>query len=128
MERLQTPGVSLTSPSSFLSRFTPPGKPIDSVIEALLIHSGPRTSFDIFAFPEIFRPFSKRDGWDYMKIYVDDQSYHEGHGEAYKNYAVDPKEGCVVVLRPDQYVGFVGALEDVAEMGHYFSGFMMAQS
>lgn len=128
MQRLQSLGVSLASPESFISRFTPPSKPIDSVIETLLIHSAPRTSVDIFSFPEIFRPFSKRDGWDYMKIYVDDQSYHEGHGEAFKNYAVDPKEGCVVVLRPDQYVGFVGRLEDVAELDHYFSGFMIAQT
>jgi phenol 2-monooxygenase (NADPH) len=128
MERVQTLGKNLKSSGSFVSRFTPPGKPVDSVIEAMVIHSASRTFVDIFDFPEIFRPFDKRDGWDYMKIYVDDQSYHEGHGQAYKNYGVDPKTGCVVILRPDQYVGFVGALEDVAEMDHYFSGFMIAHS
>lgn len=128
MERTQTLGASLASSKSFVSRFTAPGKPIDSLIEAIIIHSAPRTSVDIFDFPEIFRPFDKCDGWDYMKIYVDDQSYHEGHGQAYKNYGVDPKEGCVVILRPDQYVGFVGALEDVEAMDHYFSGFMVAVS
>lgn len=128
MERVQALGSSLSSAKSFITRFTLPGKPLDSVIGAMLIHSAPRTSVDIFSFPEIFRPFDKRDGWDYMKIYVDDQSYHEGHGQAYQNYGIDPKEGCVVILRPDQYVGFVGSLEDVEEMDHYFSGFMIPHS
>lgn len=128
MAQVQNLGAALALPESFISRFTPPGKPINSVIEAMLIHSVPRTSVDIFDFPEIFRPFDKRDGWDYMKIYVDDQSYHEGHGQAYKNYGVDPQVGCVVILRPDQYVGFVGSLEDVEAMDHYFSGFMVARS
>jgi phenol 2-monooxygenase len=128
MSRVQHLGASLASPKSFIPRFTPPVKPIDAVIEALVIHSAPRTSVDIFDFPEIFHPFDKRDGWDYMKIYVDDQSYHEGHGQAYRKYGVDPKEGCVVILRPDQYVGFVGSLEDVEALDHYFSGFMVAHS
>jgi phenol 2-monooxygenase len=78
-------------------------------------------------FPEIFRPFSERDGWDYWKIYVDDQSYHEGHGKAYENYGVDPKKGCVVILRPDQHVSWIGDLEDSADMDLFFSGFMKAQ-
>ena len=51
-----------------------------------------------------------------------------GHGQTYKNYGVDSKEDCVVILRPDQYVGFVSALEDVEAMDHYFSGFMVAES
>jgi phenol 2-monooxygenase len=128
MERVQTLGAALVSEKSYISRFTPPGKPIDSLIEVILIHSAPRTSVDIFDFPEIFHPFDKRDGWDYIKIYVDDQSYHEGHGQAYNNYGVDHEVGCVVILRPDQYVGFIGSLEDVELMDHYFSGFMIARS
>lgn len=51
---------------------------------------------------------------------MDDQSYHEGHGEAYKNYGVDRLRGCVVAVRPDGYTGYIGELEDVEELGIYF--------
>jgi phenol 2-monooxygenase (NADPH) len=124
MERVQKLGEKISGPKSFISRFTPQSKPIDSVIEILTIHSASRAATELHDFPDIFRPFSRREGWDYWKIYVDDQSYHEGHGHAYKNYGVDPKKGCVVILRPDQYVSWIGDLEDVADMDHFFSGFM----
>lgn len=124
MERVQKLGASLAAPQSFLHRFTPAGKRIDSVIEVLTIHSAPRVATELTDFPEIFRPFDERDGWDYWKIYVDDLSYHEGHGEAYKNYGVDKTRGCAVILRPDQYVSWIGELEDVEDMDKFFSGFM----
>jgi phenol 2-monooxygenase (NADPH) len=54
-------------------------------------------------------------------------SYHKGHGKAYENYGIDLKRGCLVVLRPDQHVGWIGDIEDIAEMDRYFSGFMVPQ-
>jgi phenol 2-monooxygenase len=129
MERIRKLGKSLDDPKSFIKRFTPMGgKKVDSLIEVLTIHSARRTETDLFDFPEIFHPFSQRDGWDYWKIYVDDESYHEGHGHAYEKYGVDPKRGCAAILRPDQYVGWVGELEDVEAMDKYFSGFMFHNS
>jgi phenol 2-monooxygenase len=128
MERVQKFGQELSAPkSSFISRFTPQGNPIDSVIEILTIHSAPRAAVELHDFPEIFRPFSHREGWNYWKVYADDQSYHEGHGYAYRNYGVDPKKGSVVILRPDQYVSWIGDLEDIADMDQFFSGFMRSQ-
>ncbi len=128
MERVRALGDKLSHPKSFIKRFTPPEQKIDSVIEILTIHSAKRAQTELFDFPEIFHPFSEREGWDYWKIFVDDESYHEGYGQAYKKYGVDPERGCVVVCRPDQYVGWIGELEDVEEMDLYFSGFMIERS
>ena len=125
MRRIQALGNALAAKNSFINRFTPSSKAVDSVIEVLTIHSAPRAETEWQDFPDIFHPYSEKDGWDYWKIYVDDLSYHEGHGHAYDNYGVDSQEGCLVVLRPDQYVAWIGALEDVAEMDQYFSGFMI---
>jgi phenol 2-monooxygenase len=122
--RVQALGATLAATDSFISRFTPAGAPIDSVIEILTVHSAPRASTELHDFHDIFHPYSERDGWDYWKIYVDDMSYHEGHGQAYENYGIDRKRGCAVILRPDQYVSWVGELEDVQEMDRFFSGFM----
>ena len=128
MKRVQQFGSSLDSPNSFLHRFTPTGKKIDSVIEVLTLHSAPRTQMELLDLHEIFHPFDEKKGWDYNKVFVDDISYHEGHGEAYKNYGVDKENGCVVIARPDQYVGWVGTLEDVADMDRYFSEILIPQT
>lgn len=109
--------------SSFLRKFTPPGKPQDEVFEILAVHHAPRQAVTIFDFPEVFRPFSETDGWDYDKIFADDQSYHEGHGKFYETFGVSP-QGCIVILRPDQYVSYVGSIDTPEVVTEFFSGFM----
>ncbi|KAM5354669.1 hypothetical protein ACJ41O_001316 [Fusarium nematophilum] len=116
----------LSSPSSFLKRFTPPSARYDSVIEVLTVHASKRHDHDIFDFPEVLRPYHEVDGWDYNKIFVDDQSYHEGHGKLYETFGISP-EGCVVIVRPDQYVSYVGELDDYEALDGFFSGFLIPQ-
>jgi phenol 2-monooxygenase (NADPH) len=101
---------------------------VDTVIEILSVHSSPRKACSIFDLPRIFHPFRYETGWDYWKIYVDDESDHEGHGHAYQNYGIDPREGCAVILRPDQYVSWIGAFDDYEEMDRFFSGFLKVQA
>lgn len=110
--------------STVLETYTPSGAHSNSVIQPLTIHSAPREAVDIFSFPEVLRPWDAKLGWEYDQIFVDAVSYHEGHGEAYNNYGVDKKIGCFVVSRPDQYVGYVGALEDDT-LGEYFKGILI---
>lgn len=126
-KRLQCFGESLAKPDSVIRRFTPTAKPIDSVIEILVIHSAPRRKVELLDLHEIFHPFDEKRGWDYEKVFVDDVSYHEGHGEAYKNYGVDKESGCVAIARPDQHVGWIGELEDVKDIDRYFSEVLIAQ-
>ena len=125
--RLQVFGNSLAEPNSVIRRFTPSVKPIDSVIEILMLHSAPRQEVELLDLHEIFHPFDEKRGWDYEKVFVDDMSYHEGHGEAYKNYGVDRESGCVVIARPDQYVGWIGELEDIDDVDRYFSEVLIPQ-
>ncbi|EXJ83569.1 phenol 2-monooxygenase [Capronia coronata CBS 617.96] len=127
-ERFTELGKALGAQNSFLRRFTPGDARHDSVIELLAVHAGHRQKFTIFDFPEAFRPFDDKDGWDYWKIFVDDNSYHEGHGHAYENYGIDPGEGCAIILRPDQYVSYVGSMDDYDAMDRFFSAFMIEQS
>lgn len=113
----------LEAPEGFLRRVTPAGKKIDSVVEVLTIHSAKRTETELLRdFPEILHPLDEHTGWDYEKVFVDDESYHEGYGDAYKNYGVDRTRGCVVAVRPDQYVAWVGDLDDFDELEAYFEG------
>lgn len=126
-ERLDKLGQQLAGKESFLKRFTPPDGAYDSTIELLTVHSAPRATTTIFDFPEVFRPYSDLDGWDYWKIFVDDESYHEGHGQLYQNFGIDPQEGCAVILRPDQYVSYVGRMGAYEDLDRFFSSFMVPQ-
>lgn len=110
-EKIDALGSKLGGADSFLKKYTPKDKRYDAVIEVLTIHASPRQSTTIFDFPIAFRPWDEREGWDYWKIFVDDVSYHEGHGRAYENYGIDKEKGCVVVVRPDGYVSTVLPLE-----------------
>jgi len=125
--RLDALGQKLSKTDSFLKRFTSPEKRYDSVIEVLMVHAAPRASVTIFDFPEIFRPYHEIDGWDYWKIFVDDVSYHEGFGNLYETFGIDREEGCIAILRPDQYVSYIGSLDDYEAMDGFFSRFMVPQ-
>lgn len=123
--RVQSFCDSLEGENSLLKRVTPAKARIDSVIEILTLHSSPRAETSIFDFPALLHPFDEEKGWDYNKIFVDDWSYHQGHGEAYKNAGVDPKRGAVVVVRPDQYVAYTGEMEDIADIERYFENMLL---
>ncbi|KAF7957348.1 hypothetical protein EAE96_002933 [Botrytis aclada] len=99
----------------------------DSAIEILMIHSAPRRNIELLDLPDIFHPWSRRDGYDYDKVYVDDVSYHEGYGKAYEGFGVDRKRGCMVLVRPDQYVSWIGELEEGDDVERFLGGFMVGR-
>ncbi|KAF4988771.1 hypothetical protein FGRMN_9565 [Fusarium graminum] len=127
-KRMVTFCDKLSDTSSFLKRFTPSTARYDSVIEVLTVHASKRQDHDIFDFPEVLRPYDEVDGWDYNKIFVDDSSYHEGYGQLYKTWGISLDEGCVVILRPDQYVSFVGVMDDYGSLDAFFSGFILPRA
>jgi len=111
-----------------LQRYQRPDEALNSVIQILTVHSSSRQALEngIFDFPEVLRgPCDANTGWDYNRIFVDEESYHEGGGKAYEAYGVDKERGCLVVCRPDQYVGWIGELEEVEELSKWFEGFMV---
>ena len=112
----------LSAPKGLLRKYTPSSKKIDSLIEVLTIHSSPRQQTNLLDLPEILHPLNEETGWAYDKVFVDDWSYHQGHGKAYEKWGVDPGKGCVVALRPDMYVGLIGDIEDIGSLESYFSG------
>jgi phenol 2-monooxygenase (NADPH) len=113
--------AALDTPTSFLRRTGAAG--VDGLIEVLTIHSAKRHSVELLTdFPNVLHPSNDKTGWSYHKIYCDDVSVHEGFGDAYANYGVDKKRGCVVVARPDQIVAWIGELEDFDDLQAYFEG------
>lgn len=100
------------------------GDVVGSVVKILTVHSAERDKVELGAFPPLLHPFNEHLGWDYESIFVDGESYYEPHGHAYEKYGIDSLKGCVVVVRPDHHVGWVGHLEEVAFIEQYFQGFL----
>lgn len=109
--------------SSFLAPY------LHKNINILTVHSARRTDVELLRdFPDVLHPFDSKTGWDYDSVYVDDVSYHEGYGDAYNGYGVDREAGCVVVTRPDQYVGTIDSLDEEGFFGveGYFQGVLVS--
>lgn len=123
MARVEQLAASLSDSNSF---FTKINKRIHQSavgsIAAHLVHSSSHKKIEFMNLPEIFRPFDPDGGYEYGQIFADDPAYGEGCGHAYESYGIAPK-GCLVLVRPDQHVAFVGDLEDTAALEAYFSPF-----
>ena len=126
-KRVSDLGQALAAPDSLLRRYTSPDSPLDSVIEVLTIHSSPRIETDLFELPDIFHPYHQDLGWDYWKVFVDDVAAHESCGDTYASYGIDRHDGCLVVCRPDQHVGYIGALEDLQDVERYFESILISR-
>ncbi|PYH64223.1 putative phenol 2-monooxygenase [Aspergillus vadensis CBS 113365] len=112
--------------SALQRRFTPPKQKLDSVIEVKAIHSAPLDDVELSDFPPILRQFDETTGWDYSKVWSDSECFWDERckGNAYEIWGVDRSRGAMVALRPDQYIGWIGELDDVAGVTKYFEGFL----
>jgi phenol 2-monooxygenase len=121
-QRVATFSTHLASAGSVLRRYTPEGKKLDSLIEVITVHSAPVQEMDFFDFPEMLRLFDQERGWAYDKIWSDDECLwdRQSTGKAYGSWGVDRARGALVILRPDQHIGWVGNIEDVDGMTGYF--------
>jgi phenol 2-monooxygenase len=99
---------------TLVPRFTPKNADVDSVFDVRAVFPQARSSIDVPSLPEVLLPQKGKFGiQDYEKVFTDEESYGWGDGEIYKNRGVSP-EGCVVVVRPDQYISAVLPLGEEA--------------
>ncbi|KAI1354554.1 FAD binding domain-containing protein [Xylaria sp. FL0043] len=103
--------------------FTPPESDPDSIFNIVLVLSSKRANVELQTLPEIFTPITGK--WklkNILKVFVDDESYDKTHGHAYEVYGIDPNQGALVVIRPDQYIARIGPLNDVHSLDSFFGG------
>ncbi|CAG7990173.1 unnamed protein product [Penicillium salamii] len=123
----QALGSRSASGSPLLDRYTGiPGR-FESPIDIFTIHCSPWKEVEFFDFPEVLRPLSMSTGYAYDKIWCDDACIFDRYcdGTAYEKWGVDRALGTLVVIRPDQYIGWMGNIEDVEEMTRYFDGVLV---
>ena len=111
---------SLQSP---LRRYTPAAADVDAVFDVRAVFQQSHHQLTIAAMPELLFPPKGRHGLrDYEKAFcaLDDASQN-----IYTLRGIDRKHGCLVVVRPDQYIAHILPLGDHAALAAFFGGFML---
>jgi hypothetical protein len=110
------------SEQSPVRRYTPAGADIDSVIDVRAVFQQGHRELDLGAMPQLLLPAKGRYGLrDYEKIFCPDR---KGKPDIFDMRGVDRERGCMVVVRPDQYVADVLPLDVHAELAGFFDRFM----
>lgn len=55
----------------------------------------------------------------------DTDMYARSGSKGYEFFGLDTKNGAIVVVRPDGYVGFIAPLDGVKDLETYFDAFMV---
>jgi phenol 2-monooxygenase (NADPH) len=111
------------SPESPLKRYTPAGADVDAVFDVRAVFQQSHHQLAITAMPELLFPHKGRHGLrDYEKAFC---ALEADAQNIYAMRGIDRKEGCLIVVRPDQYVAQVLPLGDTAALSAFFAGFML---
>jgi phenol 2-monooxygenase len=112
-------GKALNSP---VLQFTPSGEDIDSVIDVRAVFQQDHRELALDAMPAFLLPQKGRLGLkDYEKMFCADP----GNGrDIFEIRGIDRRQGCIVIVRPDQYVAHVLPLDAHDELAGFFAGFM----
>ncbi|MGK9050350.1 FAD-binding monooxygenase [Neorhizobium petrolearium] len=111
------------SPASPLRKYTPAGEDIDSVIDLRAIFQQAHRELAVESMPALLLPAKGRLGLrDYEKMFCPD--LRSGR-DIFDMRGIDRERGCMVVVRPDQYVAHVLPLDAHAELAAFFDGFML---
>jgi phenol 2-monooxygenase (NADPH) len=126
-------GFLVEDPASPVRRYTPTGADIDSVIDVRAVLQQGHREVSLEAMPPLLLPRKGRYGLrDYEKLFCpdlkgDQKSGQDGGEDIFDLRGIDRENGCMVVVRPDQYVAHVLPLDGWAELSAFFDGFMLPQ-
>ena len=113
----------LIDPDLPVRAFTPADADIDAVIDVRAIFQAGHANLAIDAMPSLLRPAKGRYGLhDYEKVFC---APVKGEPDIYSLRGIDRAKGCMVLVRPDQYVAHVLPLDRADLLGAFLSGVMV---
>ncbi len=111
------------SSGSPIRKYTPGTHDIDSVIDLRAIFQQAHRDLDLGAMPSLLLPAKGRYGLrDYEKMYC--ANIRSGQ-DIFDMRGIDREKGCMVVVRPDQYIAHILPLDAFADLAAFFDGFML---
>lgn len=113
LSRVKHVSQVLELPEAFSQRLKQHAIDPQDVFQTLVLHTGSRDEVEITDLPSSLFLGSNPLG----QVYVDnDQVRIWTLNEAYKGYGIDRERGCLVLVRPDRHVMYIGDLEDVDKL------------
>lgn len=110
-------------PKSPLRQFTPEGDACDSVIDFRAILQQKFRDVEFADLPSLCRPQKGRFGLvDYEKAFCAD---HRVDADIYTLRQINRETGCLIVVRPDQYVADIMPLDALDRLTSFFNAFML---
>jgi phenol 2-monooxygenase len=112
----------LESDASPITRFTPAGADPDSVIDVRAVFQQGHRDLAVDAMPSVLLPRKGTFGLvDYEKMFCPDPQA----GDIFDLRGVNRETGCIVVVRPDQYVAHVLPLHGHEALTDFFTGVLV---
>jgi phenol 2-monooxygenase (NADPH) len=109
------------SKKSPVVKHTAKGADIDSIIDVRGIFQMPHREMAVEVLPKLLLPAKGRYGLlDYEKAFSPDFK----QGDIFEMRGINRKNGCVVIVRPDQYVASVLPLDADKEIAAFFARFL----
>lgn len=109
-----------SDPASPVQRFTLETEDIDGLIDLRAVFQQGFTSLNYEAMPSLLRPAKGRYGLrDFEKVFCVD---HKLGADIYDLRGIDRTNGCMIVVRPDQYVAHVLPLNAFEDLKTFFDG------
>jgi phenol 2-monooxygenase (NADPH) len=106
-----------------IRKYTPADADIDAVIDLRAVFQQDHHALAIESLPPFLLPPKGRYGLrDYEKMFCADLK--SGH-DIFTMRGIDRERGCMVIVRPDQYVAHVLPLDAHPQLGEFFDGFML---
>ena len=106
-------------------RYTPSCADDDSAIDVRAVFQQGHRELAVESMPAFLLPRKGRYGLvDYEKMFCPDL---KGGGDIFDMRGIDRQQGCMVIVRPDQYVAHVLPLNGFGELAAFFDGFMTRQ-
>ena len=107
-------------PASPVVKHTRPGEDIDAIIDVRAVFQPTFDQLDYGQMPSLLKPKTGKLGLqDHEKIFCVD---HKGAGDIYDMRGIHRERGCLIVVRPDQYVANVLPLDAREELSAFFAG------
>jgi phenol 2-monooxygenase len=112
------------NPTSPIRQYTPNKRDIDSLIDVRAIFQHNHRDLSLEDMPEFLIPPKGRYGLrDYEKVFCADLTHGD---DIFEIRGIDRQQGCIVVVRPDQYIAHILPLHAYDELTGFFNGFMIA--
>ncbi len=106
-----------------IKRYTPAGADVDAVFDMRAVFQQSHHTLAITAMPELLFPHKGRYGLrDYEKAFC---ALDGASKNIYAMRRINQDSGCLVVVRPDQYIAHVMPIDDTAALAKFFAGFML---